>query len=107
MGRKKRFGREIWLECERRPGGEKAGEGVDGITLFAVYNLSVDLGNLDAFVAEELAYRVEILLLGKEQGGKSMAGGMESNGLGNTGIAEPLADGYAGAGIAVEVEDRG
>ena len=44
-------------------------------------------------------------MLGKEEGGKSVAGTVESNGLGDTGIAEPLADREAGAGIAMEVED--
>ena len=58
-------------------------------------------------MAEKLAHGVEVLVLGKEESGKSVAGGMESYGLGDTGIAEPLSDGEAGAGVAVEVEDGG
>ena len=86
--------------------GEKSGERVYRIPLFAVHDFCVNLGYFDVFVAEELAHGVKILLLGKEQGGKGVACAVKGHGLGNTGIAEPFLEGNAGAGIAWEAENK-
>ena len=51
------------IELLTRREGENPGKGVYSVTLFAVYNLCVNLGYLDAFMAEKLAHGVKILLL--------------------------------------------